>query len=177
MVAQARDANAPINLDTGVVEAAEAALAAIGAARTEIGQVIFGQQKVVDLSLITLLAGGHGLLVGVPGLAKTKLVETMGIVLGMEGRPVTIRTLDIGADKNPGYLQLPREENPFLGWRSIRISFEMPDLFKQQLRAILRVATLGRVRLMFPMISSVEDIRRAKELLDEAKEELTREGR
>jgi len=99
------------------------------------------------------------------------------VVLGMEGRPVTIRTLDIGADKYPGYLQLPREENPFLGWRSIRISFEMPDLFKQQLRAILRVATLGRVRLMFPMISSVEDIRRAKELLDEAKDELTREGR
>jgi phosphotransferase system enzyme I (PtsP) len=99
------------------------------------------------------------------------------IVLGMEGRPVTIRTLDIGADKYPGYLQLPREENPFLGWRSIRISFEMPGLFKQQLRAILRVATLGRVRLMFPMISSVEDIRRAKELLDEAKEDLTREGR
>jgi phosphotransferase system enzyme I (PtsP) len=63
------------------------------------------------------------------------------IVLGMEGRPVTIRTLDIGADKYPGYLQLPREENPFLGWRSIRISFEMPELFKQQLRAILRVAT------------------------------------
>jgi phosphoenolpyruvate-protein phosphotransferase len=99
------------------------------------------------------------------------------IVLGMEGRPVTIRTLDIGADKYPGYLQLPREENPFLGWRSIRISFEMPELFKQQLRAILRVATLGRVRLMFPMISSVEDIRRAKELLDEAKDELNREGR
>ena len=99
------------------------------------------------------------------------------IVLGMEGRPVTIRTLDIGADKYPGYLQLPREENPFLGWRSIRISFEMPELFKQQLRAILRVATLGRVRLMFPMISSVEDIRRAKELLEEAKDELTREGR
>jgi phosphotransferase system enzyme I (PtsP) len=99
------------------------------------------------------------------------------IVLGMEGRPVTIRTLDIGADKYPGYLQLPREENPFLGWRSIRISFEMPELFKQQLRAILRVATLGRVRLMFPMISSVEDARRAKELLEEAKDELTREGR
>jgi MoxR-like ATPase len=90
MVAQARaqDANAPINLDAGVVEAAEAALAAIGAARSEIGQVIFGQQKVVDLSLITLLAGGHGLLVGVPGLAKTKLVEAMGIVLGLSARRV-----------------------------------------------------------------------------------------
>ena len=69
--AQAQEAGAPINLDDGVVEAAEAALAAIGAARDEIGQVIFGQQKVVDLSLVTLLAGGHGLLVGVPGLAKT----------------------------------------------------------------------------------------------------------
>ena len=75
------------------------------------------------------------------------------VVRGMEGRPVTIRTLDLGADKYPGYLQLPREENPFLGWRSIRISLEMPELFKVQLRAILRAATLGRVRIMFPMIS------------------------
>ena len=82
--AQALEANPPVSLDTGIVEAAEAALGAIGAARTEIGRVIFGQQKVVDLSLITLLAGGHGLLVGVPGLAKTKLVEAMGTVLGIQ---------------------------------------------------------------------------------------------
>jgi MoxR-like ATPase len=90
MVAQVRaaESNPPINLDTGIVEAAEAALGAIGAARKEIGQVIFGQQKVVDLSLITLLAGGHGLLVGVPGLAKTKLVEAMGTVLGLNARRV-----------------------------------------------------------------------------------------
>jgi MoxR-like ATPase len=90
MVAQVRAAetNPPVSLDTGIVEAAEAALGAIGAARTEIGRVIFGQQKVVDLSLITLLAGGHGLLVGVPGLAKTKLVEAMGTVLGMSARRV-----------------------------------------------------------------------------------------
>ena len=74
-------------------------------------------------------------------------------------------------------MRLPREENPFLGWRSIRISLEMPDLFKVQLRAILRVGTLGRVRLLFPMISSLEEIRRAKEVLEEAKEELRREGR
>jgi phosphotransferase system enzyme I (PtsP) len=99
------------------------------------------------------------------------------VVRGMEGRPVTIRTLDVGADKYPGYMQLPREENPFLGWRSIRISLEMPEFFKVQLRAILRAAVFGRVRIMFPMISSVEDIRRAKELLEEAKEELRREGR
>jgi phosphotransferase system enzyme I (PtsP) len=98
------------------------------------------------------------------------------VVRGMEGRVVTIRTLDLGADKYPGYIQLPREENPFLGWRSIRISLEMPELFKVQLRAILRAATLGRVRVMFPMISSVEEIRRTKELLEEAKEELGRQG-
>jgi phosphotransferase system enzyme I (PtsP) len=99
------------------------------------------------------------------------------VVRAMEGRPVTIRTLDVGADKYPGYMQLPREENPFLGWRSIRISLEMPELFKVQLRAVLRAATHGRVRVMFPMISGLEDIRRAKELLEEAKEELRREGR
>jgi phosphotransferase system enzyme I (PtsP) len=98
------------------------------------------------------------------------------VVRGMEGKQVTIRTLDLGADKYPGYLHTPREDNPFLGWRSIRISLEMPELFKMQLRAILRVAALGRVRILFPMISSVEEIRRARELLDEAKDELRRQG-
>jgi phosphoenolpyruvate-protein kinase (PTS system EI component) len=73
-------------------------------------------------------------------------------------------------------MQVPREDNPYLGWRSIRISLEMPEFFKVQLRAILRAAALGRVRIMFPMISSVEEIRRAKELLEEAREELVREG-
>ena len=99
------------------------------------------------------------------------------VIVAMEGRPVTIRTLDLGADKYPPYIRLPREDNPFLGWRSIRISLERADLFKQQLRAILRVAALGRVRILFPMISSVEEIRRAKELLEESKAELTAEGR
>jgi phosphotransferase system enzyme I (PtsP) len=99
------------------------------------------------------------------------------VVRGMEGRPLTIRTLDVGADKYPGYLRMPREDNPFLGWRSIRISLEMPEFFKVQLRAILRAATLGRVRVLFPMISSVEEIRRVKELLEETKEELRQEGR
>jgi len=97
-------------------------------------------------------------------------------VRGMEGKPVTIRTLDIGADKYPPYLNLAREENPFLGWRSIRISLEMPELFKTQVRAILRVGTLGRVRLLLPMISGLEEIRRSKELIEEAKDELRRQG-
>jgi phosphoenolpyruvate-protein phosphotransferase len=99
------------------------------------------------------------------------------IVRGLEGRPITIRTLDIGADKYPSYLNFVREENPFLGWRSIRISLELPEVFKAQLRAILRAGALGRVRLLVPMISSVGQIRRTKELIEEAKDELRREGR
>ncbi len=91
-------------------------------------------------------------------------------------RPVTIRTLDIGADKYPPYMRVPREENPFLGWRSIRISLEMSGLFKVQLRAILRAAAKYNVRILFPMISSLEELRRAKELLAEAKAELYKEG-
>ena len=95
----------------------------------------------------------------------------------MEGQPVTIRTLDLGPDKYPAYLRLPREDNPFLGWRSIRISLEMADLFKVQLRAILRAGAVGPVRILFPMISSVEELQRVKALLIQAKEELTAEGK
>ncbi len=91
-------------------------------------------------------------------------------------RPVTIRTLDIGADKYPPYLRVPREDNPFLGWRSIRISLEMAGLFKVQLRAILRAAAHHDARILFPMISSLEELRRARELLAEAQAELYKEG-
>jgi phosphotransferase system, enzyme I, PtsP len=98
------------------------------------------------------------------------------VVTGMGGKPVTIRTLDLGADKYPPYLNIPREDNPFLGWRSIRISLELPDIFKAQLRAILRAAAAGPVRIMFPMISSLEEIRRVKDLLAEAQEELRETG-
>lgn len=94
----------------------------------------------------------------------------------LEGRPIAIRTLDMGADKYPSYLRLPREENPFLGWRSIRISLEMPELFSAQLRAILRASAYGDVRILFPMISGLEEIRRIKELLAQAQEDLHREG-
>jgi len=91
-------------------------------------------------------------------------------------RPVTIRTLDIGADKYPPYLRVPREDNPFLGWRSIRVSLEMSGLFKVQLRAILRAAARFNVRILFPMISSIEELRRARELLAESQAELYKEG-
>jgi phosphotransferase system enzyme I (PtsP) len=99
------------------------------------------------------------------------------VVEAMAGKPVTIRTLDIGADKYPTYMRsVATEPNPFLGWRSIRISLEVEEIFKTQLRAILRAGDLGRVRLLVPMITSLEEIHKVKELLAEANEELEREG-
>jgi len=98
------------------------------------------------------------------------------VIERMQGRPVTIRTLDLGADKYASYLAADQEENPFLGWRSIRISLEMPAIFKMQLRAILRAGAIGPVRILFPMISSLDEIRRTKELLEEARQELDEAG-
>jgi phosphotransferase system enzyme I (PtsP) len=81
------------------------------------------------------------------------------VVEGMAGKPVTIRTLDIGADKYPSYIRSASvEPNPFLGWRSIRISLEVEEVFKTQLRAILRVGDLGRVRMLIPMVLEPEEI-------------------
>ena len=98
------------------------------------------------------------------------------VVEGMGGKPVTIRTLDIGADKYPTYVRRASSEpNPFLGWRSIRISLEVTEIFKTQLRAILRVGALSRVRLLIPMVSSLEEISKVKEILAEVKEDLGRE--
>jgi phosphotransferase system enzyme I (PtsP) len=98
------------------------------------------------------------------------------VVEGMAGKPVTIRTLDIGADKYPSYVRRGgAEPNPFLGWRSIRISLDMAEIFKTQLRAILKAGVLGRVRLLVPMISSLEEILKVKEIIAEVREELERE--
>jgi phosphocarrier protein FPr len=94
----------------------------------------------------------------------------------MAGRPVVIRTLDIGGDKPAPYLQLPAEANPFLGWRAIRISLALPEFFKVQLRAILRAALHGRVLVMFPMIATVEEVVQAQTLLAEAEAELASQG-
>ena len=98
------------------------------------------------------------------------------VVEGMAGKPVTIRTLDIGADKYPSYVRrVGAEPNPFLGWRSIRISLEVVEIFKSQLRAILRAGAHGRVRLLIPMVSSLEEILKVKEILAEVKQELEQE--
>ena len=90
---------------------------------------------------------------------------------------VTIRTLDIGGDKALPYFQFEKEENPFLGWRAIRICLEMKEMFKEQLRAILRASAFGHVRIMFPMIISMEELLEAKQLVEACKEELRAEGK
>jgi multiphosphoryl transfer protein len=92
------------------------------------------------------------------------------------GRPLTIRTLDAGGDKPLPYLDLPVEANPYLGWRAIRISLERSDFFKQQLRAILRLAGEFPVRVLFPMIATLDEWRRAKRLLEQARLELSERG-
>ncbi|HBT49120.1 MAG: Phosphoenolpyruvate-protein phosphotransferase [Caldanaerobacter subterraneus] len=102
--------------------------------------------------------------------AYKEVVEKMG------GRPVTIRTLDIGGDKELPYLDMPKEMNPFLGYRAIRLCLDRPDIFKTQLRAILRASAYGNVQIMYPMISSVEEVRKANSILEEVKAELDREG-
>jgi phosphotransferase system enzyme I (PtsP) len=99
------------------------------------------------------------------------------VVDAAQGLPLTVRTLDLGADKYPSYLHMPEEQNPFLGWRSIRVSLELASVFKTQLRAILRASARGPLRVMLPMISSLEELRRSKELIAEAKAELRAEGR
>ena len=98
------------------------------------------------------------------------------VVEHAEGNTVVIRTLDIGGDKELDYLDLPKEANPFLGYRAIRISLDRHDLFKTQLTAILRASAHGQVNIMYPMISSLEELRQAKLLLKEAMNELDQRG-
>ncbi len=90
----------------------------------------------------------------------------------LNGKPLVIRTLDIGGDKHLDYLELPEEENPSLGYRAIRIMLDRTDLFKTQLRAILRASHYGNIKIMYPMISSLDELRRANDVLNEVKAEL-----
>lgn len=94
------------------------------------------------------------------------------IAESLEKKRLVIRTLDIGGDKDLKYMKLPKEENPFLGYRAIRIYLDNVDLFKVQLRAILRVSSYGNVAIMLPMISSIEELRKSKEIIEEVKQEL-----
>lgn len=93
------------------------------------------------------------------------------------GKEVIIRTLDIGGDKKLGYMNIPQENNPFLGYRAIRICMDQPQIFLTQLRAILRASTFGNLKIMFPMIVTLEELRRSKEMVEEAKAELRAAGK
>ena len=95
----------------------------------------------------------------------------------MEGKQVVIRTLDIGGDKTLPYLPLPEEMNPFLGYRAIRLCLDRKDIFKVQLRALLRASIYGNLAVMFPMISGLEEFKQAREVVEECKAELKAEGK
>jgi phosphotransferase system enzyme I (PtsI) len=98
------------------------------------------------------------------------------VLEGMGDRPVVVRTLDIGGDKELPYLDLPKEMNPFLGFRAIRLCLEMQDMFRTQLRSLLRASVYGNLKIMFPMIATLEEFRKAKSILHEEKENLHAEG-
>ncbi len=97
------------------------------------------------------------------------------VALDMGSNPVTIRTLDLGGDKFISSVQIPKDMSPFLGWRAIQFCLERPDIFKTQLRAILRASVHGNIRMMYPMIAGLGELRRAKAILDEVKKNLREE--
>ncbi|MBR0312689.1 MAG: phosphoenolpyruvate--protein phosphotransferase [Oscillospiraceae bacterium] len=98
------------------------------------------------------------------------------VLSDMEGKEVVIRTLDIGADKQIGYFHLPHEENPAMGNRALRVCLSRPEIFKTQLRALYRASAYGKLCIMFPMVTSVWEVREAKKLCEQVKAELTAEG-
>ncbi|GER68130.1 phosphoenolpyruvate-protein phosphotransferase [Weizmannia acidilactici] len=98
------------------------------------------------------------------------------VLEGLNGKPVVVRTLDIGGDKKLPYLPLPEEMNPFLGFRAIRLCLDRQDIFRTQLRALLRASAHGNLKIMFPMISNLDEFRQAKAILLEEKEKLVQEG-
>ncbi|MGL4662648.1 MAG: phosphoenolpyruvate--protein phosphotransferase [Culicoidibacterales bacterium] len=98
------------------------------------------------------------------------------VLSGMDGKPVVVRTLDIGGDKELPYMHLPAEMNPFLGYRAVRICLHDKPLFRTQLRALLRASVYGNLRVMFPMIATVDEFKEAKSFLEEVKAELVSEG-
>lgn len=106
---------------------------------------------------------------------KEQFTAYKAVLERMEGKPVVVRTLDIGGDKELPYLELPREMNPFLGFRAIRLCLERQDIFRTQLRALLRASVYGNLRIMFPMIATLGEFRQAKTILLEEKAKLEAE--
>jgi phosphoenolpyruvate-protein phosphotransferase (PTS system enzyme I) len=98
------------------------------------------------------------------------------VLEGMESKPVVVRTLDIGGDKELPYLELPKELNPFLGFRAIRLCLEEQEIFRTQLRALLRASIYGNLKIMFPMIATLDEFRQGKSILEEEKQNLINQG-
>ena len=107
---------------------------------------------------------------------ETQFAAYRDVLERMEGKRVVIRTLDIGADKQADYFRLPREENPAMGMRAIRICLTRPEVFRTQLRALYRASAYGRLAIMFPMITHVSEVRRIRAIAEEVRRELKAEG-
>lgn len=109
---------------------------------------------------------------------EDQYVAYKAVLEGMDGKPVVVRTMDIGGDKELPYLQLPHEMNPFLGYRALRISLSErgDDMFRTQMRALLRASVHGNLRIMFPMVATLKEFRAAKKIFDEEKAKLVSEG-
>ncbi|WP_088006908.1 phosphoenolpyruvate--protein phosphotransferase [Indiicoccus explosivorum] len=107
---------------------------------------------------------------------EEQLEAYSAVLKGMKDKPTVVRTLDIGGDKELSYLDMPAELNPFLGVRAIRLSFEREELFRTQLRALLRASVHGNLKIMFPMIATLGEFRKAKAILEEERERLTASG-
>ena len=98
------------------------------------------------------------------------------VALRMKGMPIIIRTLDVGGDKEIPYLNLQKEENPFMGFRAVRYCLNHPDQYKVQLRALLRASAFGDIKIMLPLVTTIDEVREAKALVEECKNELRAEG-
>lgn len=98
------------------------------------------------------------------------------VVAGMKGKQVVVRTMDIGGDKDLPYMPLPKEDNPFLGYRAIRISLDKDDIFRTQLRALIRASEFGELAIMFPMIATVAEFKKARAIYDEEFDKLSKQG-
>ncbi len=107
---------------------------------------------------------------------ETQFVAYKEVLERMEGKRVVFRTLDIGGDKKLNYFEFPEELNPFLGYRAVRLCLDRQDIFRTQLRAILRASAYGRAAIMFPMIATIDEFKRAKALYEEEREKLIKEG-
>ena len=189
-----------VNPDAAQCVAAEVEIAVEQAARASLGRYRDVQPRTRDGRMIEVVANLGSLAeinlaqesgaMGV-GLFRTELLFMQQCSLPTEDEqaaiyralaqafnplPVIIRTLDIGGDKPVAGIEFPREENPFLGWRGVRMCLDRPDVFKPQLRALLRAATVGNVKVMIPMISELEEVRRVRALIADCKFELSVEG-